>query len=299
MINDVILPTGTQYEISHGPWQAVVTEQGATLRSLRHNGDDVIKTFEADQSPASSQGQQLLPWPNRIRDGRYRFDDVDQQLAISEVDRNNAIHGLVAWSPWHLVEHTDSSVTQEIRIMARPGWPGTIDVRLTHNLDDHGLTVTVRARNVGATAVPFGYAAHPYFCLGGSIDEWKIDAPFASWLQVDDRLLPVRICGMDEVHTMSGQSLGQRTFDTAYTLDREGTVGSPAWRIKVTSDEASHELWGDATMGWAQIYTPDDRLSLAVEPMTCGPDAFNEGPTHGDAIRLESGDEVTLTWGIA
>ena len=112
MINDVMLPTGTQYEISHGLWQAVVTEQGATLRSLRHNGDDVIKTFEADQSPASSQGQQLLPWPNRIRDGRYRFDDVDQQLAISEVDRNNAIHGLVAWSPWHLVEHTDFSVTQ-------------------------------------------------------------------------------------------------------------------------------------------------------------------------------------------
>lgn len=92
MINDAILPTGTQYEISHGPWQAIVTEQGATLRSLHYEGTDVIKSFDADQSPTSSQGQQLLPWPNRIRDGHYTFDGMEQQLAVSEVDRHNAIH---------------------------------------------------------------------------------------------------------------------------------------------------------------------------------------------------------------
>ena len=90
MINDAILPTGTQYEISHGPWQAIVTEQGATLRSLHYEGTDVIKSFDADQSPTSSQGQQLLPWPNRIRDGHYTFDGMEQQLAVSEVDRHNA-----------------------------------------------------------------------------------------------------------------------------------------------------------------------------------------------------------------
>ncbi|MDO4411824.1 aldose 1-epimerase family protein [Cutibacterium sp.] len=298
MIDDVILPTGTQYEISHGPWQAVVTEQGATLRRLRYQGDDVIKTFDADQAPIASQGQQLLPWPNRIRDGHYSFNGVDQQLAISEVDRNNAIHGLAAWVPWSLVEHSESSVTQEVRIMSQPGWPGTIDVWLTHSLDDHGLTVTVKARNVGATEVPFGYAAHPYFCLGGSIDEWQVEAPFASWLQVDDRLLPVQMRDMDEVHTLNGQPVNGRTFDTAYTLDGGKSVGEPAWRVKVTAGQRSHELWGDSTMGWVQIYTPDDRLSLAVEPMTCGPNAFNEGPTHNDVIRLASGDEVVLTWGI-
>ena len=249
MINDVILPTGTQYEISHGPWQAIVTEQGATLRSLRYDGVDVVKSFNADQSPASSQGQQLLPWSNRIRDGHYTFNGVEQQLAVSEVDRHNAIHGLVAWSRWSLVKHTDTSVTQAIRIMARPGWPGTIDVHLTHRLSDTGLAIEVTARNVGTTAVPFGYAAHPYFCLGGAIDDWMIDAPFTSWLQVDDRLLPVQMREMDNAHTLSGTTVGQRTFDTAYTVDGDGTVGSPAWRIRVSSGERSHELWGDAAMG--------------------------------------------------
>ena len=299
MIHDAILPTGTQYEISHGPWQAIVTEQGATLRSLHYEGTDVIKSFDADQSPTSSQGQQLLPWPNRIRDGHYTFDGMEQQLAVSEVDRHNAIHGLVAWSRWSLVEHTDTSVTQTIRIMARPGWPGTINVRLTHRLSDAGLAVEVTARNVGTTAVPFGYAAHPYLCLGGTIDDWTVDAPFTSWLQVDDRLLPMQMREMDSIHTLNGLTVGQRTFDTAYTVKGDGTVGSPAWRIRVSNGETSHELWGDAAMSWVQIYTPDDRHSLAVEPMTCGPDAFNEGPTHGDVIRLEPGNDVTLHWGIA
>lgn len=295
MINDVVLPTGSQYEISCGPWQAIVTEQGATLRSLQYDGVDVIASFDAHQSPASSQGQQLLPWPNRIRDGHYTFDGVEQQLAVSEVDRHNAIHGLVAWAPWSLLEHTDVSVTQTIRIMARPGWPGTIDVNLTHRLSDAGLAVDVTARNVGATAVPFGYAAHPYLSLGGTIDDWTIDAPLSSWLQVDDRLLPVQMREMDYAHALNGLKVGHRTFDTAYTVH----VGSPTWRIKVTNGDTSHELWADAAMGWAQIYTPADRRSLAVEPMTCGPDAFNEGPTHDDVLRLEPDEAVTLRWGIA
>ena len=299
MVKDIAIPTGTQYQISHDSWQAIVTEQGATLRSLQYGGADVVKSFDTDQLPASSQGQQLLPWPNRIRDGHYTFEGDEQQLAVSEVDRHNAIHGLVAWSRWSLVEHTDTSVTQTIRVMARPGWPGTIDVDLTHRLSDTGLTVEVIVRNVGATAVPFGYAAHPYFSLGGTIDDWTVEAPFTSWLQVDDRLLPVQMRKMDSAHILNGLTVGQRTFDTAYTVQGDGTVGSAAWRIKVTNGETSHELWGDAAMGWTQIYTPDDRRSLAVEPMTCGPDAFNEGPTHGDVIRLGPGDDVTLRWGIA
>ncbi|MBZ9583922.1 aldose epimerase family protein, partial [Klebsiella quasivariicola] len=152
-------------------------------------------------------------------------------------------------------------------------------VRLTHRLSDAGLAVEVTARNVGTTAVPFGYAAHPYLCLGGTIDDWTVDAPFTSWLQVDDRLLPMQMREMDSIHTLNGLTVGQRTFDTAYPVKGDGTVGSPAWRIRVSNGETSHELWGDAAMSWVQIYTPDDRHSLAVEPMTCGPDAFNEGPT--------------------
>ena len=47
--------------------------------------------------PSGGRGQLFVPWPNRIRDGRYAFAGTDQQLALTEPKRGNASHGLVRW----------------------------------------------------------------------------------------------------------------------------------------------------------------------------------------------------------
>jgi aldose 1-epimerase len=65
----VVFPTGAQYEIRSEDCAAVITELGATLRSVQIGGRDIVHGFAADQSPSGGRGQQLLPWPNRIRDG--------------------------------------------------------------------------------------------------------------------------------------------------------------------------------------------------------------------------------------
>ncbi|MGJ6978990.1 aldose 1-epimerase family protein [Aestuariimicrobium soli] len=288
------LPTGEQYEITVGDVTAVVTEQGATLRSLRLGDRELLWSFAADQMPQASQGQQLLPWPNRIRDGRYRFDDAEHQLPVNEVERFNALHGLVAWLPWRLVHHTENEVEQQVRVLPQPGYPFAVEATLTHRVDEHGLTVEVSARNVGAGVAPWGYAAHPYVQLGGGIDEWLITSPFTSYLDVTpDRLLPIGllpVTGTDE--ELDGSPLGARTFDRAFA----GPTG--AWELDLRSDEARVVLWAGETLPWLQIYTPDDRRSLAVEPMSCGPDAFNEGPTHAGLVRLEPGAEWQGSWGF-
>lgn len=291
---DPVLPTGTQYEISHGGYHAIVTEQGATLRSLTHDGRDVVLPFDADLVPPSSQGQHLLPWPNRIRDGHYVFDGVDQQLAINEPDRGTAIHGLSRWLPWTVVNHAHDHLTQRVVITAQPGWPGTVEATITHALADDGLTVTVTALNIGSTPVPFGYAAHPYLVCSGPIDQWQVRSPFTSFVQTDDRLLPVA------VHPVSGDTdlrdavIGARVLDTAFTGAPEGR-----WQVELSHGEDRCLLWGDEHCRWLQVYTPVDRASLAVEPMTCGPDAFNEGPTHDSMMRLEPGEDVCLRWGLS
>src|SRR5690606_18112094 len=69
----VTYPTGEQYEIKSGDHAAVITEVGATLRSYRVAGRDVVRGFAAEEPVHLGRGQQLLPWPNRIRDGRYPF----------------------------------------------------------------------------------------------------------------------------------------------------------------------------------------------------------------------------------
>ncbi|WP_203566625.1 aldose 1-epimerase family protein [Aestuariimicrobium ganziense] len=291
-------PTGEQYEIVHGDWRAVVTEQGATLRSLTRGGREVALGFGEGDSPVGCQGQHLLPWPNRIRDGRYTFDGQGLQLAISEPERNNAIHGLVNWRPWQLVSHEQDSVTQRIVVLAEPGWPGVIEATITHRVDEHGLQVQVTVRNTGSTPVPYGYAAHPYLKLDAPLDEWTVEIPFDEFLVVDERLLPIEVspvAGAPGDFT-TARTFGGTTLDTAFRGVRTDQQGR--WMVRASHGDDRVGLWSEQPCTWLQVYTPDDRASLAVEPMTCGPDAFNEGPTHADVIRLESGEEHTLRWGI-
>jgi aldose 1-epimerase len=294
-------PTGEQYEIISGTQRAVVTEVGATLRSFSVDGRDVVRGFDVAEPSSAGRGQNLIPWPNRIRDGRYVFNGVSQQLALSEPDRHNAIHGLVTYVPWVLIDKQADAVTNRVRIYPQHGWPGTLEATITHRVGAQGLTVRVEATNIGTEDLPFGYGAHPYLTVGEStVDDVALTVPAASYLEVDDRLLPVRISSVagTAYDLRGGPVLGSVNLDTALTdLDR-GSDGR--WRVVLVLGERSVELWGDETMHWMQVFTggPSRQSSIAVEPMTCGPDAFNPGPTHHELRVLGAGETFVGEWGI-
>lgn len=287
-----ILPTGQQYRIESGPYVAVITEVGAMLRSLTHNGAEVLWSFAEDEAPTVSMGRQLVPWPNRIRDGRYSFDGVAYQLPISEPARNTALHGLGEGTAWRLIDHSDDEVVQTTTIYPQTGWSAVLEVEISHVLDDGGLTVTVTARNVGANRAPYGYGVHPY--LAADLATAELRLPFGQELLVDpERLLPIALAEVTPEHDFRAtRTVGDTEFDTALT----GAEG--AWELQLGTGAHTVAVWADETLPWFQIFTPPTRDALAVEPMTCGPDAFNEGPTHDGRIVLEPSDEVTSRWGI-
>jgi len=294
-------PTGDQYEITFQEQRAVVTEVGATLRVYSVDGRDVISGFAEDAVIKGGRGNQLLPWPNRIRDGKYTFAGVPQQLDLSEPKRHNAIHGLARHVAWDLMDFTGDSVTQRVRIYPQSGWPGTLEASITHTLSSDGLEVKVSATNIGSTALPFGYAAHPYFTVGEDVvDDIVLELPAGSYLEVDDRLLPVRLSPVEgtEKDFRSPHSLGSVGLDTAFTdltRDPDGRA-----RVKLSLGNRYAEMWADETMGWLQVFTGDERrdIALAVEPMTCGPNAFNPGPTEADVVVLEPGESFLGRWGV-
>jgi aldose 1-epimerase len=297
-----VAPTGEQYEISSGNQRAVITEVGATLRSYSVDGRDVVHGFDVQEIVSGGRGQNLIPWPNRIRDGRYTFSGATQQLALSEPARHNASHGLARHVPWVLIEQKADAVANRVRIHPQPGWPGTLESTITHQLSEDGLTITVEATNIGTTAVPFGYGAHPYLTVGEStVDEVTLAVPAASYLQVDDeRLLPLQLSPVEGTayDLREGRVLGSMSLDTAMTdlaRDSEGR-----WRVRLALGDRYAELWGDQTMRWTQVFTggPHRDRSIAVEPMTCGPDAFNAGPTHDDMRVLTPGEVFVGQWGI-
>ena len=165
-------PSGEQIALNRGEWSAVVTEVGATLRSLSFRAQPVLWEFPRDEIDSGARGQVLAPWPNRLEDGTYHFGGKLGHAPIDEPEHNNAIHGLVRWLAWKLEERTSGRASLSCVIHPQPAYPFRVRVELDYELGGSGLEVTCRATNTGRDTAPFGLGFHPYF-LGsaGGVDE--------------------------------------------------------------------------------------------------------------------------------
>jgi galactose mutarotase-like enzyme len=301
-------PTGQQYRITHGSQHAVVVERGAGLREYGNDAVPFVDGYSEDQPADGSRGQLLLPWPNRIAGARYRFGEHELQLPVTEPRTGCAIHGLTHNLPWQRIDMSKSTVTLGLELHPEDGYPFRIDVRAAYSLDDDGLRVTVRATNRGDGACPYGAGAHPYVRLagGGSIDDALLHIPASATLEADDRGIPTGVeqsvagTGFD---FQSPRPIGTQVLDTAFTGLTAGAGGIT--RISLTAADARGgvTVWMDAAHPYAMIYSGDTlgdvsrrRHGLAIEPMTCAPDAFNSG---AGLIVLQPGERHTSTWGIA
>lgn len=304
-----VLPSGEQWTIRHGDHEVVTVEVGGGLRTYAFRGHDVLAGYSHDARCLAGRGQLLMPWPNRIRNGRYTFGEREHQLALTEPDRGNAIHGLTRWAMWSVQSHAEraeNTVTLECRLRPQQGWEWSLDLGVTYTLTGDGLVVTPRARNVGTSAAPFGFGAHPYLSVGESrVDEVRLGIPAPSVLEVDDRLLPTGLAEVDgtDQDFRHPRLVGETALDAAFTnvvADADGR-----WRVGLAHPETGRAvtLWADAAAyPWLQVFTGDSlppaarRTSgIAVEPMTCSPDAFNSGD---GLLVLEPGQEFAASWGI-
>lgn len=302
----MVAPSGEQHEISSGGYRAVVTQCGAGLRELTYRGRPLAQGFAEDDQASGGRGQLLLPWPNRVRDGRYSFGGRDLQLPVTEVARGNASHGLVRWTSWSLADWMPGSVTLAYRLMAQPGYPWTVDLAAEYAVGDSGLSVTVTAANRSDEPAPYAHGAHPYLFAGdGPVDEWELHLPAATRLEVDDRKIPTgrRPVEGSPYDFRTARALGDLQLDTGYT-DLEDD-GSGAVRVTLASGSTGVALWMDAAHRWVQVYTGDDlptraRTAVAVEPMSAPPNAFATGEDLSVlAPAGEAGDTHTARWGLA
>ncbi|MFI6483590.1 aldose 1-epimerase family protein [Nonomuraea sp. NPDC050663] len=295
--------TGEQFTITAGPYRAVVTESGASLRELTWQGLPLVLPHDADEVAPAALGQLLIPWPNRIDRGRYVWDGEPYQLDVSEPARDCAIHGLARWQRWTADEHGPGLLRMGCVLLGTPGYPFVLALRADYTLDaDEGLTIRVTATNRGSRAAPYGHGAHPYLTVGRPIDECTVRLPAAEHLPVDDRMIPsggtLPVDGTD-YDLRAGRVLGAQSIDLAFTrLERDS--GGRAW-VRLSGGGRTTSLWLDEAHPWLEVYTADDvpadrrRMGLGAEPMTCPPNAFATGV---DLVRLAPGDSFTGSWGI-
>lgn len=303
----MVAPTGEQYEIEAAGYAATVTEAGATLRLLAKDGRRLIDGFAEDTMPSACRGQLLMPWPNRIRDGRYTFEGASLQLPLSEPARHNASHGLARWSAWHVVARSAGRIEMGLRLPAQSGYPWVLDLGVVYELGSDGLTVTQSATNRGTSDAPYASGAHPYLTLdtGTTIDPWTLHAPAATMLETDrERMLPVgRAAVAGTSHDFrEPRVIGETSLDDCFTdLVRDADGGATVTLSTVDADggERAVQLWMDEHHRWLMLYTADDRTpprgSIAIEPMTAPVDAFNSGE---DLVVLAPGQTFSASWGI-
>jgi aldose 1-epimerase len=297
-----MIPTGRQLSLRHGDFSAVVTELGASLRELTWRGRPLVVGFEQEELPIGYQGAVLAPWPNRIADGRYTFAGQSQQLDLTEPDRLNALHGLVIWEPWQVDTLDEDSVRLTHRLWPHPGYPFVLDLEVGYRLADNGLTFELTATNAGDTAAPYGGSFHPYLvACDGDVDGWTVQSPAASFLTVDpERLLPRDVVPVSEYDFRQPTSLRGIEVDHAFTDIAFDGTGSAELTLIDQSGQGVRMSW-DRRCPWLQLCIPGPqrpamhRKALAVEPMTCPPDAFNSG---ADLIVLQPGRSHSLAMTI-
>ncbi|MGW5683139.1 aldose 1-epimerase family protein [Nonomuraea sp. NPDC003754] len=269
--------------LSGAGYTAEISTLGAAVRGLRLGARELLTSWPEGGPVPYYAGTLLAPWPNRVGDATYTFAGTRYELPVNEPERGHALHGLVHAAEWRVTEQGPSSVRLAYTLEPSPGYPFTLSFEVVHALGDDGLTTTVTCENTGERAAPYGCGPHPWL-LGE-----RLRVPAAKVLLADERLLP-----------RSLEDVAGTPYDFRQARDLGGTrvdhtfTGLSAGEVLVDDIRVS---WDPAVLPWVQICTGRHLgyVGVAVEPMTCPPDAFGSG---SDLVVLEPGGRHEAAWTI-
>lgn len=295
-------PTGEQFVITRGDARAVITEVAAALRQYSVGGVDITEPYAEESVPPFANGIVLMPWPNRIEDGLWHLDGEPMQADITEPDKHNALHGLLRYTAYRLVERTESSVTLGAHVFPQHGYPFHLDTTVRYELVDGGLSVTHDVRNLSAAKAPVAIGAHPFLTIGDvPTEDLELTVYAATRFEVDARLNPIREIDVEgpNYDLRPGRPVKDLQLDDAFggliTVDGVSAVLR-------APDGREVRLVQDDNHPFVQVFTTRKfpkkgglGLAVAVEPMTAPPNAFNSGI----GVRwIEPGDSWNVGWGI-
>lgn len=261
---------------------------GADITRLTLSGKALIIPRGHDQV----ENPWLFPFPNRLSDGKYEFAGKAYQFPHNDYGRPNALHGFVLDQPFQLGQQTSSEVELNYRYDGHlVYYPFAFDLSISYKLSDSELVINMGVVNRGGTSMPAGLGWHPYFHLASGKDHASLQLPTCEEIEVDDLMIPTgkkqpSTC-FDAYRNLKGVDL-----DTCFEVVNKGKTNAVGLK---SGDDYEISIWQDAAHEFIQVYTPDDGQSIAIEPMTCGIDAFN---TKEGLKILEAGETWKVSCGV-
>lgn len=304
----------TELTLSFQNQRAVVSPWGASLRRylfIDADGQEIdsVWGYSGGSGKRGGQGDVLIPFPGRIGNGRYSFDGLTFQLECNDKEGPNAIHGFVRSLPWQIQQLHPNRVSFEVRLDATTyadrGYPFSLRILVTYELNNQGLGCRFSVTNVGHKPAPVGVGFHPYFTVGTSIvDEAEAQIPGTGFLEFNERLVPTgTIYPVQDTpwDYRRFRPIAQRRFNHCYVNLERDTEGTAMAALRHVPSNRTITMTMDAAFSSVVVYTGDaiadaPRVALAIEPMTCASDAFNH-PEWG-LKRLAPDETFSGCWGV-
>jgi aldose 1-epimerase len=291
------------WELEAGPYRVqVLASLGGALQGLWLRGQSCLWGYETPEEALAKhlqeyRGAKLSPVPNRTRAGQFRYRGTDYQMPINFPHGQHQIHGFLAGVPFEAGEEGGA-----LRLLHRyrgdyPGFPFPYDVEVVYSVDETaGMRCATRVRNAGDGPMPIGDGWHPYFRLPhGKADDWVLQLPPARMIPVDADMIPTGEWGKG-ADFRAPRLLGDAHFDDCMGLMVAGGLASA--RLFDPVSGIGIEVWqqsGEQQYEYVQVYTPEGRNSVAIEPMTCPPNALATG---WGLLELGPGEEASFAWGV-
>jgi aldose 1-epimerase len=294
----------TRYKLFNGNTGEYITfipECGGILQELVLQKDghlhSIIDGVTEEELPDNNwfKSSILFPFPSRIPDGKYTFEGKEYQLPINESSRNTSLHGLVFNKIFTFHEGSLELVYEGNGEEA--GFPFRYLLKVRYELGQNGepFQMRISASSLGENKMPCGIGWHPYFKTGTVIDKLKLTLPTEEYTVFNESLIPT-----GEIRTMpefkEGSLIAETELDTGFIKrDAETTETCLFDSEKQLTIRISQKTTQKDAPAFIQVYTPPHRQSIAIEPQTCGTNAFNNG---NGLVALSSGEVLELVISI-
>jgi aldose 1-epimerase len=298
-------------DIQTGEYAAILPYLGGTINgmALNHNGEliEIMDGYLSDVDVTknlntSFKGSNLFPFPNRILGGKYEFGGIGYQLAVNFKNENNAIHGLIFDQAFEIIDYQSGDQFCSLNIKYVPneklsGYPFNYSLEVEYRFEKQSkFSCTSKVTNLSEYEIPVGTGWHPYFKAGSEkVDDLWLQFPARSVLEVDHRMIPT---GKSEEYSNfnSSKKIAGTKLDHCFVLKTNSGIAEIL--IENRQKGFAYTIWqefGDKKYNYLQIYTPPARKSIAIEPMTCIPNAFNN---KTGLILLLPGESTEVAWGV-
>lgn len=248
---------------------------GASLHKLSLNSIDIIEgisnTFEGlNDYKNTYKSAFLFPFPNRISEGKFEFDQKKYELDCNESALNNALHGHIYDKPFTVknIEATESSAIVTLNYAdggKTKGFPFPYQIEIIYTFSANKIDINFNILNTGKKSFPFGIGWHPYFKTG-NLNLSSLNFEAKNQYLLDEKMIPLK-----EISFKFNTPLTlKNTFldDCFITKKPKASFKCDTYKIKMNFTSTSQK-------NYLQVYTPPARNCIAIEPMTCAPNAFN------------------------